>query len=338
MSFFIKSIKYCYALIRNKKDIRLNYVEGCHNYYLFFVACGRNMGDHAIVESEEKFIRQYDSKAVLHEIIVSDTVVGIKELKKIKDLKEFTIVLSGGGYIGDEYIEVYLPLKEILKTFVKNKIIVFPQTVYFKSEKRERRLLNLFKKCINLTFFTREYVSYSKLVLKGLTNILVPDIVLFNERRKHSLKKSVILCLRDDVEKNLSLSDFNTIIEFANRVGCVRYMDTVYPDSFPLDKRKTVLDQMLEEFRCSALVITDRIHGMIFSYLTETPCIVLGNYNHKVKSEFKWLEKTGNIVFLEHATMIELENSLRTINNHGEGLVSISKEDYNEIKKRIETW
>ena len=38
------------------------------------------------------------------------------------------------------------------------------------------------------------------------------------------------------------------------------------------------------------LCITDRLHGLIFSYITNTPCIAFNNIDNKVEGTAKWLE------------------------------------------------
>ena len=37
------------------------------------------------------------------------------------------------------------------------------------------------------------------------------------------------------------------------------------------------IEEMLKKYRKCQLVITDRLHGMIFAAITSTPCIALGN-------------------------------------------------------------
>ena len=54
----------------------------------------------------------------------------------------------------------------------------------------------------------------------------------------------------------------------------------------------------LREFAASELVITDRLHGMIFAAVTETPCIVLNSRSHKIRGCYEWLKKLGYIRFL----------------------------------------
>ena len=36
-------------------------------------------------------------------------------------------------------------------------------------------------------------------------------------------------------------------------------------------------------------MITDRLHGMVFSAITGTPCIAMDNVSHKVYGAYQWL-------------------------------------------------
>ena len=54
---------------------------------------------------------------------------------------------------------------------------------------------------------------------------------------------------------------------------------------------------------------------MIFAFITETPCIVFGNYNYKVKGVFeKWIRNNCNYIFFVN-NMVEYSNSLNAIVN-----------------------
>ena len=55
----------------------------------------------------------------------------------------------------------------------------------------------------------------------------------------------------------------------------------------------------MQEFADSELVITDRLHGMVFAALTGTPCIVFSNYNHKVKGTYDWISYLPYIKYVE---------------------------------------
>ena len=57
-----------------------------------------------------------------------------------------------------------------------------------------------------------------------------------------------------------------------------------------------------EEFKHARLVITDRLHGMIFSAITGTPCVALNNSNGKVGFEYEWLKNLPYIGFVDDST------------------------------------
>ena len=69
--------------------------------------------------------------------------------------------------------------------------------------------------------------------------------------------------------------------------------------------KEKVLETKLQEARESELVITDRLHGMIFAAITSTPCIAFGNYNHKITSSFIWLEHFGYVKYIEDIGKLE---------------------------------
>lgn len=303
IKYWKKAIKY--QLIKNKVKRNNPFIKGSVSYedspiiYLFYVACGTNMGDHAIVRAETEFInRCLGDKITIVEVQTGQTESAIDYLRK-NIRKQDLIILSGGGYIGDEYIEVYTPLKRILKEFCKNKIIVFPQTIYFSDAHREKRFSELCKKHENLTIFVREKKSCEIFQSIGITAYLVPDIVFSQNPKKHNAYEDILLCMRNDVEKNLSDSQVQDLFAILKNFGSVIATDTVESTVFPFDQRFEYLDKMLNNFSNSKLVVTDRIHGMIFSYLTNTPCLVFGNYNHKVESEYEWIKDCNNIHFMK---------------------------------------
>ena len=101
------------------------------------------------------------------------------------------------------------------------------------------------------------------------------------------------------------------------------------------NKRKKVIYKKLKKFAKSKIVITDRLHGMIFAYLTQTPCIVFSNYNHKVKGVYDWLKSNTNTIIYE--TEIEnLENGIdKILNIKEEGKTKQSKFDFTSLSKKI---
>lgn len=312
MNYIYKALRYNIIKRNIKKNNKFVFRQTeCDEkkIFLLFVACGTNMGDHAIVEAEKSFIHDTLGDDVqIIEATVSQCENAIDVIRKEAAMTDI-IALSAGGYIGDEYIEVYKPLMRLLKIFRNRNIILLPQTIFFHSEARERRFCNTLKKCKSIQVFSREKISQNIFVRNGIQSALVPDIVFswkfhyMDECRNNK----VLLCLRHDVERKIDNNEQCIISDALTKYGDIVWTDTVVPDVFPIYERRKVLDQMLTMFACSKMVVTDRIHGMIFAYLTKTPCIVIGNYNHKVESEYEWLKESKYIDFLDSISAESVE-------------------------------
>ncbi|MDK8210749.1 polysaccharide pyruvyl transferase family protein, partial [Bacillus subtilis] len=62
------------------------------------------------------------------------------------------------------------------------------------------------------------------------------------------------------------------------------------------------------KFKAAEVVLTDRLHGMIFCAITRTPCIVFNNYNHKIESSYNdWLKDLKYIKFINTSEMTSFE-------------------------------
>ena len=65
------------------------------------------------------------------------------------------------------------------------------------------------------------------------------------------------------------------------------------------DQRNYVVYEQLKNFAKHKLVVTDRLHGLIFSLITNTPCIVISAYNHKLKEFTDMLKTNKSIIFID---------------------------------------
>ena len=85
----------------------------------------------------------------------------------------------------------------------------------------------------------------------------------------------------------------------------VTYTDTVIKKWIWKKERKREVYKKIEEFSASKLVVTDRLHGMVFAALAGTPCIALGNCNYKVKGIYNWIKDNQYIAFIEDFDILE---------------------------------
>ena len=64
---------------------------------------------------------------------------------------------------------------------------------------------------------------------------------------------------------------------------------------------------MLKKFAKAKIVVTDRLHGMIFTIITNTPCIAINNLSGKVKGVYDTLSdiEKNKIIFIEDKADVE---------------------------------
>ena len=101
--------------------------------------------------------------------------------------------------------------------------------------------------------------------------------------------------LRNDVERVTTDEQTEYLEKIAEKYfSKIDYKDIARGAPILAKDREQKLDEMFSRCRHAQLIITDRLHGMIFAAITSTPCIALKSYNHKItssKDNFKHLEE-----------------------------------------------
>lgn len=305
------SIKMKYDIkknVKNKLPKQLLFTNDKPRIYIIGESDNGNVGDLAITVTHYNMIKKIvGNDCQIIRILYSnfwDYYVFMKQNIRKCDL----ITIPGGGNIGDVYFEAEMIRQTIINEFKNNQIIIFPSTVFFsnRNESNElyKRSLIIYNKHGNLTIFARE--SYSYELLKNLYNnvnvYLIPDMVFQYKFKNDEIKRKnqILLCLRNDDEKNLTTYDKNEIYEKCKQLCFdVKYTDTFKLNVFaPTDEeRVSIINQKLNEFSSARLIVTDRLHGMVLAYLAKTPCVVFANYNYKINGVYKWIEEDTNVSF-----------------------------------------
>lgn len=304
-NFFIKNIRNV-LFQKNYKLMQVNYKR----YFLLDAASYNNLGDQAIAYAISCFIKDSFGANSFVSINEKEVVCYLRSLKKIIKSTD-VIILSGGGNMGDLYPRYEALRRLIIKNFPNNKIIIFPQTIDYTNDKYGRRELkksaDIYSKHKFLTVCARESKSYD--IMKSIypNVLLVPDIVLYLygklEVEDISRSNTVGICLREDKESIISEQLREQIVNAArSRFDNIVYLSTMgqYSSAITTDlQRFETIKSKIKEFSKCKLIITDRLHGMIFSVLARIPCFAIDNSNKKVSGVYENadLEKYGVRIF-----------------------------------------
>ena len=267
-----------------------------------------NLGDHAIALAEND---------VLHELgIRCAEYPWTKEIEKLLARftpKRKTILIQGGGYLGSLWPNQEERLRNTLLAYKKQRVVVFPQTVYFDMNTPEGKAFfadsrSIYESHPDLTVFVRERYSYAfmKEHMPAVKTVLVPDIVMLLRPERNEEKRSgACICLRRDRERTLPDAEKNKLLSLIRAdYPKLHYTDTVLDHPADMEQRESAVMGKLEEFAASELVVTDRLHGMIFAAITETPCIVVNSMSHKLRGCYEWIKTLDYIRFVEELDMI----------------------------------
>ena len=286
-----------YEDLKNKKKI-----------FIMQTPLHSNLGDHAIVCAEKEFIINNLPEYQMIEIPYSDVYNKAKEIKNIVNKNDF-IFIHGGGNMGDMYDYEEYVRRFIIKYFDNTNIISFPQTISFSDTFYGKVQLKLskkvYKKNDNLLLVAREKKSYEimKKEFSKTNIILTPDIVLSLDKRNTLKRDGILVCLRNDIEGVLNTEFKKELIsEIEDKFNKVTITDTITPYNINESQRDNELKKIWDEFSKSEVVLTDRLHGMIFAAITATPCVVLGNSNHKIEESYNnWLKDIEYITFIKES-------------------------------------
>ena len=334
MPNFIKHIKFLRFIDYNFKARKVQAI-------LLNTPLYGNIGDHAIAVAEKELLSSMG-------ISVLDFPWEKRYFNALAKLtpKDKVILIHGGGYIGDLWINEEEKLERIIQAFKHHRIIIMPQTVHFDLEtegKKEffERARQIFSAHSSLSVFLREKNSY-EFMRKNMPKVhveLVPDIVMLLQYGVKTSRSGILVCLRNDKEKTMTEEDRRILLTLINKnYDRITYSDMVANRNIGPEESHRMVHLKLREFAASELVITDRLHGMIFAAVTETPCIVLNSRSHKIRGCYEWLKKLGYIRFLNDINyvpdVIEALKAIKPLYEH-DAIINAMKPLYKTLKKDL---
>lgn len=299
--FFIKNFKYIFS---NKKK---------------FVFIGTplydNIGDLGIYVAEKQYLEKEFSNIPVLE--VSLDLIGKHQKAFRVFIKKDIIFMIGGGFLGTLWIDNEIIIRNIIKTY-SNPIIIFPQTMYYEDDEQGRKELiksiDIYSSHSDLSVCLRETRSYNfaQEHFKKNNIMFVPDSVLcLKEELSNKDRNGIGLCFRNDKEKTSNLKVIEIIKDSFPDVPIIK-TDMIGHCRVTKANRSSLVKDKLEELSSYKLVITDRLHGMIFSAITNTPVIAFDNKSHKISEVNKLMSEFDFVKFTD-GSEIDFKNKLDLI-------------------------
>lgn len=272
--------------------------------YIFLAADYGNLGDIALTLAQKRVLAHYFPDFSIIEVPASIKLPELKGYIKSVSNKDVVSIIAGGN-MGDvwSWFEIYRQL--IIHHLSDNLIFQFPQTVQYTNSSLGTNLLNSAKRVYsgkNIRMMSREKMSFDFMKNHfSCPSFLTPDIVMTFKNWGEYDRNGILVCLRDDRECILSIQEKKELIKLITHTN-VDYsvIDTKIDKTFIYEQRYQQLESLLYDISHSQVIITDRLHGMIFAYITGTPAIVLPNSNGKIMMSFEWISNCGFINYLPY--------------------------------------
>lgn len=288
-----------------------------------------NIGDLAIRYAQERYLEKTLPGYAVRSVPLRATYQTLRRLRS--DLSRSDLVMTtGGGSMGDLYPRAQFGRMFVARYLKGQRIVSFPQSIIYSSEearaKSGRREARALSRQADFVLCAREERSRKEMQAMFANRVIYsPDIVLslVDEVRSFqpAQRRGALLMLRGDAEKCVTDRDARSIrASLEARYASVTGGDnTVADESIVAGAEADPFFAMLDDFRASEVVVTDRLHGMIFAVITGTPCVVLPNSNHKIRGTYEaWIkDKCPYVEFLDQVDESAFEEVLDRATSRG---------------------
>ncbi len=309
------------------QDVKIAREEKGKCIFIFNSPTHGNLGDHAIAVAQRQILEKYVDKYHIVEI-TTELCFEISDVVKRNIQNDDVLIISGGGFIGTLWWLEQMSVLNALEFGKNNPLIILPQTVFFSKDDYGAKALAKFKtrinQCNNIQIFLRDEKSYKFMIEQVVENKeichLNCDLVTFIQADVIKQdKKNVLFCFRTDKEKleHKAIDEIkNRLIELGYEIN---YTDTVLDRKiYTVEERNELVKEKFAQFSKYNLVVTDRLHGMLFAVVSNSPCLAFDNVSRKISGVYDATLNAvpyvvctdGNISFDETSLdkLLELEN------------------------------
>lgn len=275
----------------------------------------QNIGDVLIWEGEKDFLHDIGCECICSASYWTFRFPVIEE--------DVCILFNGGGNIGDLYPEHIEFLLKIIDKYPNNRIVILPQTVYYKDKDKERVHLKQINRHRDLIFCARDKKVANE-VAQYIDNVLtIPDMAFYNNLKKlESFEKptrlSRLIIKREDEETGKSkTSTTGTVADWPTLVKSFRTSTFINKIFYTLATKgivlRTLWDWYFHEYHSLMMikegvqfispyreVETTRLHGCILSILLDKKVSLIDNSYGKNSEFYKsWLIEDEDITLIQ---------------------------------------
>lgn len=279
--------------------------------YIFLIGTPEygNMGDQIIALGELSWLHAYyphtPVREFTHETLLRDTNCRIL-LSQIK--KQDILFLQGGGNVNDLYVNCERIRRTVIQSCPDNRIILFQQSIHFrntaKAQQYKKDTVRIYNQHKHLLILTREDTSYAtaQAMFPRLQVEKFPDMAtyLFSVLKPSAAfpRDGILLCLRNDSERYFSEDAWHHTLSALHSYN-IRRTDTHIHRPVKPENRLKEAQALMDAFAHSKVVVTDRFHGVIFSVLSQTPCVALRSCDHKITDGVKWFREETGVLYAQ---------------------------------------
>ena len=302
-----------------------------------------NLGDHAIALASKTFIEDEFADFEVIEIGINDIYKHAKALRRARHPEDMVFII-GGGNMGDLYRNEEWTRRFIIKTFKQYKIVQLPATAHFSKTPYGQKELTRAKKIYNahprLLMMARDETTYQfmKQHFPNKTIMKQPDMVLYLKKEQQAERDGILVCLRNDKESFLKTEERQALLQAVrDEYGEVKTFTTTIGKRVSRTSREQELNKLWDQLRGAEVVVTDRLHGMIFCAITGTPCVVIRSFDHKVVEGFHWLKDVPSMKLVENPEMKEVLRAIEELIKSGSSYKNMPPREhyFTDLRRKI---
>ena len=301
----MRSMHTASAAVQEAQRIQLQIYKELIGHYkkaiLVGLADSENKGDSAITVGEFEALNKLKIEVVYY-CSVRNCGNFSRAKEAVSKVTEPVVVLTSGG--GDTCIwKTPCQLREkLVQAFPDRQILVFPQSVHFKSMQEMKAHAAAMNKHPNITYLYRDHKSYNIIVNSGMFQynkaVLCPDAAMQIGMKQPPVEPTydIVWLKRKDKESHHSNlpkfpANISTIVE--------DWIDTKSPRGENI--KETSYQRLMTGLHFLSrgrVIVSDRLHAHILSVLLGKPSVMLDNSYKKVSSFHNtWTPSIDNALF-----------------------------------------